>query len=544
MNQPLFGPGGQGHHGSSRNRVREGFNHFSDLFSEFTKHISPAFNHERPERSVQMRLYTMHKGQHLLIFIMFLCLFLIALLMGMAGPKIISEHQEMAKDLDQSKLPAGPFLMMTPRLNAYRRQLWISAQLVTKVEKGQERFEKDVAVWLRVEGILDSGHKVLVGGQGHNRTRTIKCNQTRCDSFIVMHLGVLEYPRYLINISFTGLEIVDRHFDIEDVVFTSSTYNPSFTEEEVWFRFFFVLFTSVVLVFYFYFSSLRQFSLESWSYEQKWTGCLLVLLMFFNNPAFSHTIMTSNPLPGAFDAICQTTFMFALLLFWLCIFHGLRQIERPIYRFYLPKLLLVGTMWFSAMTLVVLQEINEMRDPSFSYQLNTAHFQNFQLYFSSMLAVYVLYMIYLALRAFGELRAMNFLDARLKFHAASLSVVLFLTMSIMAGRYGRGLLEDNLVAKMYTSYTSEGQFLAFYTVLNCYVYVLAYAYSPTSAQLKQNDLLRDNPTFSMINESDDDDETGAMLINTAEPNAGEENVAMFGRKVNPGSLGHNSYDSD
>ena len=34
---------------------------FSDLFSEFTKHISPAFNHERPERSVQMRLYTMHK---------------------------------------------------------------------------------------------------------------------------------------------------------------------------------------------------------------------------------------------------------------------------------------------------------------------------------------------------------------------------------------------------------------------------------------------------------------------------------------------------
>ena len=59
---------------------------------------------------------------------------------------------------------------------------------------------------------------------------------------------------------------------------------------------------------------------------------------------------------------------------------------------------------------------------------------------------------------------------------------------------------------------------AFYTVLNCYVYVLAYVYSPTSTQLKSNRLMRDNPTFSMVNESDDDEdeheddsETGAML---------------------------------
>ena len=56
-------------------------------------------------------------------------------------------------------------------------------------------------------------------------------------------------------------------------------------------------------------------------------------------------------------------------------------------------------------------------------------------------------------------------------------------------------------------------------MLNCYVYVLAYVYSPTSTQLKSNRLMRDNPTFSMVNESDDEDEdepeddseTGAML---------------------------------
>lgn len=64
---------------------------------------------------------------------------------------------------------------MTPALSSYRRQLWISAQPVTHVEQGQETFKQTVAVWLRVEGVIDSGgHKVLVGGQGHNRTRTIQ----------------------------------------------------------------------------------------------------------------------------------------------------------------------------------------------------------------------------------------------------------------------------------------------------------------------------------------------------------------------------------
>ena len=77
-------------------------------------------------------------------------------------------------------------------------------------------------------------------------------------------------------------------------------------------------------------------------------------------------------------------------------------------------------------------------------------------------------------------------------------------------RYGSGMLEDNLVARVYTSYETEGHFLAFYTVLNCYVYLLAYVYSPTSAQAKDNThVMRDNPAFSMINESDE--ETEAML---------------------------------
>ena len=135
--------------------------------------------------------------------------------------------------------------------------MWISAQLVTK-EKGQESFTKQCSVRLRVEGLLDSNHRVLVGGMEHNRSRVITCDESTCESFIVMHLGVLEYSRYLVNVSFGGLESVDKHFNIVDIVFTVITYNPEFTRMEVWFRFFFVLSTAVV-AFIFFVGGMKNF---------------------------------------------------------------------------------------------------------------------------------------------------------------------------------------------------------------------------------------------------------------------------------------------
>ena len=53
------------------------------------------------------------------------------------------------------------------------------------------------------------------------------------------------------------------------------------------------------------FYSLRKFHLEDWSFEQKWVGILLPLLLAFDNPMFAYTLFTSNPLPGAIDAIGQ-----------------------------------------------------------------------------------------------------------------------------------------------------------------------------------------------------------------------------------------------
>ena len=52
--------------------------------------------------------------------------------------------------------------------------------------------------------------------------------------------------------------------------------------------------------------------------------------------------------------------------------------------------------------------------------------------------------------------------------------------------------------------------------------MLAYVYSPTIAQTRDHasHLLKDNPAFSMINESDD--ETEAMLVKVDEEREGED----------------------
>ena len=79
-------------------------------------------------------------------------------------------------------------------------------------------------------------------------------------------------------------------------------------------------------------------------------------------------------LPGTMDAVFQATFLCALLMFWLCVYHGLRQNDHRFIIFYLPKVALVGSMWLSMVAVTVWQEIAEITDPTFSYVFDTDNF--------------------------------------------------------------------------------------------------------------------------------------------------------------------------
>lgn len=51
----------------------------------------------------------------------------------------------------------------------------------------------------------------------------------------------------------------------------------------------------------------------------------------FSDPIFPLTLLTNNQLIGMLDGVFQITFICAILLFWLCIYHGLRQVRKTFF---------------------------------------------------------------------------------------------------------------------------------------------------------------------------------------------------------------------
>jgi hypothetical protein len=98
--------------------------------------------------------------------------------------------------------------------------------------------------------------------------------------------------------------------------------------------------------------------------------------------------------------------------------------------------------------------------------------------------------------------------------------VLSITLTVTLCRFGFGILEDNFVARLSTTYKSSAQFMCFYGLLNFYLYTMAYVYSPNGRPLQEQAITKDNPAFSMINESDEEvifgsDEESRRPLNSA-----------------------------
>ncbi|GLV41173.1 uncharacterized protein CBL_04697 [Carabus blaptoides fortunei] len=492
-------------------RIRNALTQFSDLFSEFNRYIAPAYYHDRCERSVQMRLYSMHKREFVMVFIAFFICFGLGLFIGLAGPPITSTTEIDALNLmlnDNStkkfdNLATGPFTMRSPAMTTYNQQLWVIAKLTTG-NNDDEKYDKKFLVSVAIDGLTEE-HKpvtVLHKNSVRNRTRHLVCEKNICEEFIVLHLGFLDYTHYILTVRFYGLELFNQKYSINNLKFYFQTYNPAFTQIEIWFRFIFLLGTFFVTCWFAH--TLRKYMMHDWSIEQKWMSLLLPLLMLYDNPIFPLMFLFNSWIPGMLDAIMQATFLSALLLFWLCVYHGLRQNERKLLTFYVPKFFIVGMLWLSAVTLATWQKYNELQDPTYNHSVDTKHYYDFKVFFFVFCGIYLTYLLLLILRAYSELRSMPFFDMRLKFLTLLMLVVLSISLAVTVLRFGVGVLEDNFVAELSTHYNSSAQFMSFYGMFNFYLYTMAYVYSPNNRTIYDSMITKDNPAFSMINDSDED----------------------------------------
>ncbi|KAG5675668.1 hypothetical protein PVAND_005555 [Polypedilum vanderplanki] len=483
------------------NRFKSSLTQISDFFSQFSP-ISPAINHDRPERSLPMRLYSLNKRSFSLVLMAFFVCFLLAVFIGIAGPEITSIKKiEASKLFDQNenvtaKITTGPFKIQSQALNSYARQLWLFAKY--EIENIDETFDTTFLVSVKIKGLEDDKLKNIEKFQPQNRTRHLKCKGNNCEEFTLIHLGWLDYSHYQFIVNFYGLN--HNRYSITKLTFYIKTFNLAFTSLEISFRLIFLFFTFIVTMWYY--TLLRKHPSSNWTIEQKFTYILLPLLIFYDNPLFPLMFLVNSWFVGMLDALFQSTFLCALLLFWISIYHALRQSDRKFLTFYLPKLIIITPIWICAFVLAVWEKLDEYRDP-FWIHFYDGNYSSYITIFYTSIIVYMICLIYMMLSAYSDLRSMHYFDMRLKFLSLLMLFVIIITSISTLSRFGFGtILLDNFVGQLATSYKSSAHFMCFYGMINFYVITITYVYSPISTI--NEPVRKDNPAFSMINDSDED----------------------------------------
>ncbi|MBN3300177.1 TM181 protein, partial [Amia calva] len=498
-----------------------------EAYKELKEDLTP-YRDDRYYRLAPMRLYTLSKRHFVLVFIVFFICFGLTVFIGIAG-RFTSIMQYTYSTVIQmltlhtpikSTVQTGSFHLLSRPLSTYNQQLWLTC-LIQLDQANGVNIGREFDMNVEIKGVIQDASVMHINNDVHHKKRSLHCGSLfslqlalcyiqKCEEIIVVHLGYLNYTQYQINVSFQKLE--DLKYNIKEVNFTWKFYNSAFSQVEIWFRFVFVVITFMVTCLFAH--SLRKFSMRDWGIEQKWMSILLPLLLLYNDPFFPLSFLVNSWFPGMLDDLFQSMFLCALLLFWLCVYHGIRvQGERKCMTFYMPKFFIVGLLWLSAVTLGIWQTVNELHDPTYQYKVDTGNFQGMKIFFMVVASLYILYLIFLIVRACSELKNMPYVDLRLKFLTALTFVVLIISIVILYMRFGAKVLQDNFVAELSTHYQNyinkslmpsiPAEFLSFYGLLNFYLYTLAFVYSPSKNALYDSQL-KDNPAFSMLNDSDDE----------------------------------------
>ncbi|KAG7308119.1 hypothetical protein JYU34_006780 [Plutella xylostella] len=485
-------------------KIRNTLSQFSDLFSEFNKYIAPAYHHDRCERSVQMRVYSMHKGEFVMVFIAFFACLGLGVFIGLAGPSPTSTTSISATNIltNNSSIYEGPFHLHSPAMGTRVQQLWLLAEILTN-NNDEEIFDKSFQISISIDGVLsDHTTTTLIPESGAtNRTQHLRCQKQVCDEVMFLHLGSLDYTHYIINIRFYGLKEFHKRYYIREVIFYFKTYNPGFTQMETWFRFIFLITTFVISCWFAH--SLRKYSTQDWAIEQKWLSILLPLLLLYNDPIFPLRLVSGSCFAPLMDTVFQTTFLACVLLSWLALYHGLRQNERGFLSFYLFKLIVVGMVWAPAMIITIWQKYYGYSDPTFNYMMNP-NYSVIKIMFFSAMAFYFFYLIILIVKAYSDLRNMPFFDIRLRCISTVVATVTAITALLGFQGWGPAALQDHWASQPKVNYDTSAPFMALYGLFNFKMYILAYLFSPGGGSIHETTITKDNPAFSMINDSDEE----------------------------------------
>jgi hypothetical protein len=480
-----------------------------------------------------MNIYVLHKREIVVALAGFVCSFILLLFIGLAGPNVTKLDSTKASEifaanninssLGSQLLPKGPFLLYPPAMSTYSQHLCLYITFYLNNEEASETFNKDFTVALRIDGNGNTKETLLNEeiNLGGGRIHHLFCSLKRCSPIQVFHLEFLAYDKYDFEVSFRNLESVHSKYEISDIRFTFQSVNSSFTTLTIWLRFIFLAVAFSVTVWFLH--SLHSHTVKEWSMEQKWTALLLPLLILYDNPLYPMMFLFDFSFPRLLEVIFKTVFYSGVLLFWIVFYHGIRQTNRTLGRFYLPKVMIVGSFFFSVCYVASWSRMSLLEKPTLDEE---AAFQDsFMLSFCSFLFytsvfAYVIYLLCLMLATFTELRSMQYFDVRIKLQTFFLTATTTVTMLVIAINIpGTAQLpsdssveESNEISRIHMlqlipftyESSSSASFLTLFAINNLYVFFSAYFYHPSKAAMLDSRIIRDDPTVSMMDDSDEE----------------------------------------
>ncbi|EDV19119.1 uncharacterized protein TRIADDRAFT_62425 [Trichoplax adhaerens] len=324
--------------------------------------------------SMQLKLHALTKRQFALVYLAFFFGFIILILVGVTGPPVLTpiaaNYSNSVTKPTHSSLNSGPFTVNTGEhaLNLFNQQLWLFCRLKINEQSSVRILGIVFQVKATVKGRNKDGHYVILSD--FNRTRKLECKGSKCEEFMVFHVGFLNFEKYEVIVRFHGLDAIN----VTNVRFEFQHYNVAYSRIELWLRFIF--------------------------------------------------------------AVCSFV---------------IGHYSKKFFTFYAPKILLVGLLWIAAFTLSVWQETIELNAPIEQYTQYAAKFEGLKVFLYILIGLYVLYLLYLLVRAYGELR-------NLAFH----------------------------------------EFVILFGVLNFYIYMMAFVYSPAKFAIEEA-MNKRNAVFSALN---------------------------------------------
>jgi len=360
---------------------------------------------------------------------------------------------------------------------------------------------------------------VLASNVPHNVEVNCQPYQDVCSGMLIFAAAHIYYTKYTVKVTLVNPQLPYAQFgnDLSPNVGVTLRHGyiaDEYTMFEIGWKVFFLVITAIIVIAFI----VRQITgpgsrndlrkIIPSTTEQKWIMALGILLFFYNDPTFPTYISKPSLIFSGFYAVCSFTFIATILLYWLVMFDlarlqgeaglhvsidSLPPHQRPGACFWVPKILIICTIWTIAIASYMYARIMQLEDPTFSIFENVGQqvVQWFGTFVAGLGGVYVLYIFALMVLGCRHIKNMRSSSRFLLIVTITALIVILI-----------GLFLNSYTALRETS----AAFLSGAGVANIYVWTLMILHLPVEDPNKKDDHQELEPTPTTDNGGDNNEE--------------------------------------